>query len=438
MDNSLVRAAHFFAFKRLKPPERNPIARPETVRRNSHYFDILSTNPTGSRFYEDSKRADARQPFKIKISDIHLGKKWRDLSLLAFLYSGFCPQNIEPKGRVIPVPQRGGGIPANRNLFPFRELAIVLLACFLSTTAAFAQAQRGTVIHEETIRVSPNADTAKLGEAERGHELIILDSSRDWTHVEAILREPRKNADEDDPESEGKTITGWILTKALVSVTTQDGDKIIFGEAVNSEDQASRRRGRRDAAQDAMRLYYRVYDLYPASPLAAEALYRAADIRWQMERNDVMTRPSAREREAYMRGQIDEEWMKLVMKKYPGTKWADLAAFHLIENKLCGDWQAASKCPEKESELYEKFAKEHDQSTATPEALYDAAWRQAALIEIYKTEANQKKSEAAKARALDLAQRVVNQNAQGEWALRAKTLIYYIQQGVPTYGNSTD
>jgi hypothetical protein len=318
------------------------------------------------------------------------------------------------------------------------RLIVLAFALLFGTTFAFGQAQRGTLIHEESIRVSPSPDTAKLGEAARGHELIIIETSRDWTHVEAIIREPRKDTDEDDPTSEGKTITGWILTKALVSQNMQDGDKIIFGEAVNSEEEASRRRGRRDAAQDAMRLYYRVYDLFPASPLAAEALYRAADIRWQMERNDVMTRPSAREREAYMRGQIDEEWMKLVMKKYPGTKWADLAAFHLIENKLCGDWQAASKCPEKESEMYEKFAKEHDQSTAAPEALYDAAWRQAALIEIYKTEANQKKSEAAKARALDLAQRVVDKYLQSEWALRAKTLLYYIQQGVPTYGNSED
>ena len=187
-----------------------------------------------------------------------------------------------------------------------------------------------------------------------------------------------------------------------------------------------------------MRLYYRVYDLFPASPLAAEALYRAADIRWQVERSDVMTRPSARERDAYLRGQIDEEWMKLVMKKYPGTKWADLAAFHLIENKLCGDWQGASKCPEKESELYEKYVKEHEQSPAAPEALYDSAWRQAALIEIYKTEANLKKSGEAKDRALNLAQRIVSQYAQTGWANRAQTLMFDIQQGVSTYGNAED
>jgi hypothetical protein len=294
------------------------------------------------------------------------------------------------------------------------------------------------LVHEEAIRVSPSADTAKLGTVGRGHELIIIDTSRDWAHVEAILREPRKEADEDDEESQGKTITGWVPGKALVSMSTANGDKIIFGEAASSEDEASRRRGRRDAAQDAMRLYYRLYDLFPSSPLAAESLYRAADIRWQVERSDIMTRPSAREREAYMRGQIDEEWMKLVIKKFGGTKWADLAAFHLIENKLCGDWQSAAKCPDKEADLYEKYAREHPQSPAAPEALYQAAWRRSALIEIYKTEPNQKKSEESKSRALSLAQQIISQYGQSEWANRAQALVFYVQQGIPTYGNASN
>jgi len=339
---------------------------------------------------------------------------------------------------MIPKHEGVGGVSRFKPRFPFWEIAISLVCSIFFSALAAAQAPRGTLVHEETIRVSPSADTAKLGEVARGHELVILDSSRDWTHVEAIIREPRRDSDEDDEESQGKTITGWVLTKALVGQNTPNGDKIIFGEAANSEDEASRRRGRRDAAQDAMRLYYRVYDLFPTSPLAAEGLYRAADIRWQMDRNDVMTRPSARERDAYMRGQIDEQWMKLVIKKFSGTKWADLASFHLLENKLCGDWQAAAKCPEKEADMYEKYAKEHEQSSAAPEALYYAAWRHSALIEIYKTEANQKKSEAAKSRALDLAQRIIGQYAQSEWALRAQTLAYCIQQGVPTYGNAGD
>jgi len=318
-----------------------------------------------------------------------------------------------------------------------RHVGLLVLILAISSLA-FAQAQRGTLVHEESIRVSPAADAAKLGEAGRGHELIIIESGRDWTHVEAILREPRRDADEDDPESGGKTITGWVSSKALVNLTTPNGDKIVFGEAADSEDQASRRRGRRDAAQDAMRLYYRVYDLFPTSPLAAEGLYRAADIRWQMDRADVLTRPSARERESYMRGQIDEEWMKLVMKKFSGSKWADLAAFHLLENKLCGDWQAASKCPDKEADMYEKYAREHEQSPSAPEALYDAAWRRSALIEIYKTEANQKKSEESKNRSLALAQKIVSQYPQSDWSARAHMLIFYVQQSVPTYGNASE
>jgi hypothetical protein len=318
-------------------------------------------------------------------------------------------------------------------------LASLLASLLTLTSLCLAQAQRGTLVHEESIRVSPSTDTAKLGTVERGYELVIFDNSRDWAHVQAILRDPSKNPDdEDDEEAQGKTITGWLPAKALVGMSTPNGDKIVFGEAADSEDEASRRRGRKDAAQDAMRLYYRVYDLFPASPLAGEGLYRAADIRWQIERSDIMTRPSAREREAYMRGQINEEWMKLVIKKFPGTKWADLAAFHLIENKLCGDWQAASKCPDKEAEIYEKYAKEHQQSPAAPQALYQAAWRRSALIEIYKTEANPKKAEDSKNRALGLAQQILSQYGQSDWANRAQTLIFYVQNGVPTYGNASD
>jgi outer membrane protein assembly factor BamD (BamD/ComL family) len=316
--------------------------------------------------------------------------------------------------------------------------ALTCVILLMIPSLAFGEAQRGTLVHEETLRVSPSSDAAKLGQAARGHELIILDTSRDWVHVQAILREARNEEGLTDEEAEAKTISGWILAKGMVSTTTQDGDKVIFGEAADSEDQASRRRGRRDAAQDAMRLYYRLYDLMPTSPLAAEALYRAADIRWQIERSDVMTRPSAHEREAYLRGQMNEEWMKLVNKKYPGTKWAELASFRMIDNKLCGDWEGMSKCPDKEADIYEKYANEHPQSPAAPEALYNAAWRRSAMIEIYKTEPNQKKSAESKDRAVALAQKIVTQYGQSDWALRARRLIFYLQQGIPTYGNATD
>ena len=110
-----------------------------------------------------------------------------------------------------------------------------------------------------------------------------------------------------------------------------------------------------------------------------------------------------------MREGMEEQYMKEVIKKFPGSKWADLAAFHLIDNKLCGDWQGSSKCPVKEAEIYEKYVYEHPQSPAAAEALYDAAWRWSALIEIYKTEEEPKKSDEARAKAVALAQKAAAQ-----------------------------
>src|SRR5207248_7935386 len=123
------------------------------------------------------------------------------------------------------------------------------------------------------------------------------------------------------------------------------------------------------------------------------------DIRWQLEKVDVFSRPSAKEADPLMRGQMSEDMLKEVRKKFPGTKWADMASYELIENKLCGEWQGASKCPEKEAGYYEDYAKDHPTSPKAAEALYEAAWRRAALIDIYKTEADQKRSAEARNRA---------------------------------------
>ncbi len=303
----------------------------------------------------------------------------------------------------------------------FKLLGFLVLS---AVVAIAADLQHAAMVREAPIYISPHTDSAKLGDVARGREVIIIENSPGWVHVEANM-------------TEEKTVSGWIVNKGVINSATPDGDKILYGEGVDSEDQASRRHGRRGAAQDAMRLYYRVYELFPASPLAAQSLYRAADIRWQIEREDTMSRPAAKEQEAFLRGEIDERWMKELMKKFPGTKFADQAAFHLLDNKLCGDWQGKPKCPEKEADLYEKYAREHPQSPNAGEALYDAAWRYSALIQIYKTEEDAKKSEEAKGKAASLAQRVASEFAQSDWGNRAKRLLYMVQQDIPTYGNTT-
>lgn len=299
-------------------------------------------------------------------------------------------------------------------------------------------ADRGTLVREAVIYLSPDTSSNKLGQVERGRELILLDKSRNWLHVEALLG-PTNAPDPGfvlEDEDEGRTISGWVVDTGIVWASTPNGDRIVFGAAVDSEEEAGRRRGRRGAAQDALRLYHRVYDIFPTAPAAGEALYRAADIKWQIDKSDVMSRPSARERDPGLRQGVDEEPMRQVMKKFPNSKWAQLAAFHLIDNKLCGDWQGSSKCPDKEADIYEKYWKEHPESPAAPEALYNAASRRAALIDIYKTEEQAKKSEQSKNQAIALTQQLITQYPQSDWSSRGHTLLFLVQGGVPTYGNS--
>jgi len=318
-----------------------------------------------------------------------------------------------------------------------QRLVVLGALIFLFSLYALSDAVYATSIRPANVYLSPDIQSAKLTTAARGQELVVLETTPGWVHVEAILRQASEDeAFIDDVPT--KTITGWVQDKGVVRASTPSGDRILFGEAVDAEDQASTRHGRRGAAQDAMRLYYRVAEYFPTSPLAAEGMYRSADIRWQMDRADIMSKPSAKEQEAYLRGEIEEKYMKEVMKKFPGTKWADLAAFHLIENKLCGDWQGEAKCPEKEAEFYEKFAADHNNSPVAAEALYNAAWRYAALIEIYKTDDQAKKSDDAKFKANTLTQKVLAQFPQSDWAPRAQRLQYMIDQGIPTYGSDQD
>jgi outer membrane protein assembly factor BamD (BamD/ComL family) len=308
-----------------------------------------------------------------------------------------------------------------------RLLPLVLLLLPLAGRAD-ENTERVVDVFPGNVYLSPDASSQKIGVLERGREAAVLEHSGQWLHVLASMG---ANA-----FGEEKDVTGWVQNRGLVEKSTPGGDQVLFGEAADSEAEASRRGGRRGADRDALRLYARLAEYFPNSPLAAEAAYRSADIGWQLEEAEMRSRPSAKEKDPYMRHQMEEDAMKKVIKKYPQTKWADLAAFDLIDNKLCGEWQGDPKCPEKESGIYEKYAAERPQSPKAAEALYDAASRQAALIEIYREREDQKKSEASRARATELAQRIAQQYPQSDYAYRARRLLFFIEQHLPTYGET--
>jgi hypothetical protein len=321
-----------------------------------------------------------------------------------------------------------------------RTGALLLAISFFSLVTPAQQKEQGTIIDEVQMYVSPDANAQKLARATRGRDVpLVMERTKigdqSWAHVLIIV-------DVDRERETNRQITGWVPSKVVISTATPNADQIIFGEAVDSENQAEQRGGRKHAAEDAMRLYYRIYDYWPNSPLAGEALWRAADVRWQLEKADVRMRPSSREMSPDLRNPIDDEPMKLVMKKYPHTKWSDLAAYDLIDNKLCGSWKGETHCPEKESELYEKYAREHPQSPKVAEALFNAAWRQAALVQMYGAQ-HDKERDKARRKATELAQEAAAKSSAGDpklvdWKPRAMELMYSLQQGIPTYTAEPD
>ena len=312
----------------------------------------------------------------------------------------------------------------------------VLLRCLVLVVlslSAFAT-EHGVMLREGVIYIAPDTSSTKLSNIGRGREVAIIERTPGWVNAVGTV-DVITSLEVTGEHPVDRNVTGWIVDKGVITTTTPNGDKILFGEAFDSELEASKRGGRRGAALDAMRLYAGIAEYFPSSPLAAQAAYRAADIRWQIEAADAATLPSAKVRDPALRPQIDEQYMKKVIKKYPGTKWADLAAYHLIENKVCGDWEAAPKCPEMEAQLYIKYTEDHPQSPKTPEALYRAAWRYSALIVIYKTENQQKKAEDSAARALSVGKRVVSQFANDtDWSSRAERLVYMVENNIPTWG----
>ena len=104
----------------------------------------------------------------------------------------------------------------------------VFLGLFLAVVAtpALAAGEHGTLIRVAKMYLSPDPNSTTLAEIERGRELVVLENTTgNWAHVEALL-------------GEEKTVSGWIVDKGFVRSTNPNGDKIVFGEAADAEDEA--------------------------------------------------------------------------------------------------------------------------------------------------------------------------------------------------------
>jgi hypothetical protein len=303
-----------------------------------------------------------------------------------------------------------------------------------------SQARNGpkaTVIRDTVLYVSPDPGSNRMARITPGREMVVLEKNGPWVKVFANTDEETSRS-QDAPvfghEAGAVPVSGWMYAAGVVSADTPKGDLVLFGAAASEEVDASLPRAPQSVAQGARLLYQRMTDLFPQSPLTPEAAWRSADIRWQLQKADVMSLPSAHEKDAYLRESIDDEELRKLKKLYPRTRWSDLADWDMLDNKVCGDWQGSTKCPEKEAELYEKYGVEHPDSPKAPQALYNAVYRQGALSDMYAADGDNKKADQAKGRAVTIAGTIESKYPMSDYAARAASLVYQLQESIPIYG----
>lgn len=296
---------------------------------------------------------------------------------------------------------------------------------------------RATVLRVTWLYITPDLSAQKVDRVQVGREMVVAERSGPWLRVYANT-DAQEERQSDTPifgsNDTPPPISGWMQAKGVVEESTPNGDQILMGTATNEEALASDPRGPVNAARSARLLYRRLAEMFPNSPLAPEAAWRAADILWQLQKADQASLPSSKERDPYLRDQMDETELKRVVKYYPHTRWADLAAYDLLDNKLCGDWQGSPKCPAKESDYFEKYADEHPDGPRTAKALYEAVYRQAVLADMAGANDDKKKREEAINHASDLAGRLKNKFPQSDYTWRAAALVFKLKQDVPVYG----
>lgn len=298
-----------------------------------------------------------------------------------------------------------------------------------------------TVLHDTIVYEAADDSSQRVTEVLPGHEVVVVERNGPWVKVFANTDKPDRTDDADTPEFSEDAPTpksGWIKDKGLVSAATPDGDAILFGSAADLEDAASHPHAPTYAATSAHLLYARVVDYFPQSRLDPEAAYRSADIRWQLTKFDNASLPSAHEQEAYLRPQIYEGDLKRVIKFYPQTDYAALAAWDLLDNKLCGDWQGLPRCPEMEAQLYLKYVGRWPSSTKAAEATYNAVYRYGVLVSMYLVDNSKGKSQAAARNAEKIVADMRTRYPDSDFTRRAQSVVFRVQQGVPIFGSDRE
>lgn len=300
------------------------------------------------------------------------------------------------------------------------------LALAFGALAAFAWSQvpaavaptheapvRAVAVQPATLRVDPDPASAVVGNVRPGQTIALLELAHQYAQVFA-----------------GRS--GWMVNKGLVLLNDPSGPEILFGAASQLEQHAEDAADQRVAAEDAARLYYSIYDNFPASPLAGEALFRAAEIRWQLAMADL---PAGSD--PSLRRFPDDSLLRRVRGKFAGTQWAARAEFLLLQEKLtCGNWDTKPNCIGKEANVYRDYLKNYPAGPRSAEAAYDIVYRLGAAWSVYRAQGphpDAGKAASFRSQALAEAAAVAQRFPHTDWAAQAALLAFKINQDIPVY-----
>jgi len=307
--------------------------------------------------------------------------------------------------------------------------------------SGYDRSAKATVVHDTIVYVDPDDSSQKVTELLPGHEMVIIQHNGPWVKVFANTDKPDEGDPDKTPEFGNDAPvpdSGWVKDKGIVTPGMAEGDGILYGSAAGYEAQAAQPHAPKDAADEARLLYRRVYEYFPDSQLAAQAAWRSADLRWQVEKAGNADLPSAKEQEAYLRPQLYEGELKKVMKYWPGTKYAFLAAYDLLDNKVCGDWQGLPKCPEMEINLYLRYAAQYPESPKAAESFYNAVYREGVLVTMYQVDGEQKRADDAANKVQGMAADMKQRFGSTDWTWRAQSIAYRVKQGISVYGTDRE
>lgn len=296
-------------------------------------------------------------------------------------------------------------------------LGLLLVAAPLAARGQTPAAQptplhpvKAVAVHRETLHIGPDTTSATVGTVQPGQEVAILKLAHGYAQVFA-----------------GRT--GWMPNRGIVLLTDPQAPEVIYGAAADLQEQAEQYSGQETAAKNAARLYYQVYEEFPQSYRAGEALYRAAQIQWQL---DMAELPATGNNADYQLPST--RLLRQVVSKFPKTQWAARAAYLRVREQMsCSDWEGQPKCLGKEIGRLRKYWKKYPDGPLAAEAAYGILYREAAGVNIYShpgPHQDRGKAQDYERKAFNAIADLQRRWPRSDWAARAALVGYDLREHI--------